>query len=527
MRFKSIPRALVTALSVLAIFSTSQLSAAEPPIAAGKVVTYEAFGAVGDGVADDLPAICKAHAHANEQGLPVRTNPTATYHLGRKALTAIIQTSTDWGSSKFIIDDSQGVDDHKRPLFSIRSSLKPVPLKIDRLARGQKQLDQHPASDCLVRVENKNRKIFIRRGLNQNDGNSQREVFVLRKDGSILGDIAWDYDVVTRVTAQPIDSQPLVLRGGAFTRIANRMVQKVGYNYWSRDIEIRRSNTEVVGITMKVTGETDAGHPYHGFLDVQECANIILRDCMVDAHKTYQTIGSAGKPVSMGSYGYHASDVMNFQMIRCRMKDIHDSSRWGIIATNFMKNILLEDCALSRMDVHLGVSGMFIIRRSTLGHAGLNAIGSGQLILEDSTIHGSNLIRFREDYGSTWNGEVLVRNCRWIPPTRNAVMFRTENDGTHDFGYPCAMPRVIRVEGLFVDDSKHKDKHLGILYFADSLAGASPGKPFPYRLTERLEVSNLKTASGLPPRLSSNPEMAKAIKVVAVPAKPDGKAPSR
>ena len=55
---------------------------------ASRVVTYEEFGAVGDGVADDLPAICRAHAYANEHGLSVRTRPDATYHLGSRALTA-------------------------------------------------------------------------------------------------------------------------------------------------------------------------------------------------------------------------------------------------------------------------------------------------------------------------------------------------------------------------------------------------------------------------------------------------------
>lgn len=79
------------------------------------VVTYKAFGAVGNGVADDLPAIHKAHAHANKQGLPVRSNPRATYHLGRQALTAVIATDTDWGKSKFIIDDSHGVENHRKP----------------------------------------------------------------------------------------------------------------------------------------------------------------------------------------------------------------------------------------------------------------------------------------------------------------------------------------------------------------------------------------------------------------------------
>jgi hypothetical protein len=498
------------------------MSAAGQSLAADRAITYEAFGAVGDGVADDLPAICKAHAHANEHGLPVRSNPAATYHLGRRALTAVIRTSTDWGTSKFIIDDSKGVDDHKQPLFVVSSNLKPVSLKIDRLARGRKNLDLRPSADCLVRVENNKHRIFIRRGLNRNDGNPQREVFILRKDGSIVGDIAWDYEVVTRVIAQPIDPEPLVLRGGAFTQLANRMRQEVGYNYWSRNIEICRSNTEVVGITLDITGETDVGHPYHGFLDVQDCAHITLRNCVIDGHKTYQTIGSAGKPVSMGSYGYLASDVVDFRMMGCRMDDIHDRSRWGVIATNFMKNILLEDCALSRMDVHLGVSGSFIIRRSTLGHAGLNAIGSGTLILEDCTLHGANLIRFREDYGSTWDGDVLVRNCRWIPPARNAVMFDTDNDGTHDFGYPCTMPRVIRIEGLFVDDSKHKEKenHTGVMFFNDPVAGSRAERRFPYRLTERLEVSGIKTASGLPPRVGSNPEVAKAIKVVTNPPQP-------
>ena len=32
---------------------------------ADDIVTYEAFGAIGDGVNDDLPAICEAHEYAN------------------------------------------------------------------------------------------------------------------------------------------------------------------------------------------------------------------------------------------------------------------------------------------------------------------------------------------------------------------------------------------------------------------------------------------------------------------------------
>ncbi len=275
------------------------------------VVTYEAFGAVGDGVSDDLPAICKAHEYANAHGLRVKTKPDATYHLGSKALTAIIATDTDWNTSRFTIDDTE-VENHRKSLFEVRSLLEPERLRIDRLTRDQKQLDVRPEHDCHVVVTNRKKKRYIRRGINQNSGISQRDCFILRRDGSIEGDIDWDYDNVSRVEARPIDEKPLILRGGVFTTIANRMEQKVGYNYWARNIRISRSNTEVDGLTHHVVGETAVGHPYSGFLSVSNCANVTLRNCFATAHKTYSTIGSAGKPVSMGSYDYTASSVVNF-----------------------------------------------------------------------------------------------------------------------------------------------------------------------------------------------------------------------
>lgn len=486
---------------------------------AGKdpVVTYEDFGAKGDGVTDDLPAIVAAHAHANELGLPVRSQPDSTYHLGTRALTAIIQTDTDWNTSRFIIDDSQGVEDHKRPIFQVRSRLAPEPLSIERLARGQSRLDTRPDHDLLVLVENKERRLFIRRGLNQNTGTPQREVFLLRRDGSIEGVIDWDYETVTRVEASPIDPGPLVLRGGVFHHIANQMRQEVGYNYWARNIEITRSNTEVDGVTLTISGEGEFGHPYNGFLHARQAANITFRNCRLDGRKVYTTIGTAEAPVKMGTYSYRADLVVNFRMLNCRMDEaaIHDTSRWGVVATNFMKNVLVEDCVLSRMDVHQGVSGGYVIRRTALGHQGLQAIGRGLLLVEDSTIHSRNLISFRTDYGSTWDGEVVVRKSHWVPPPGGGgrpVMFAASNDGMHDFGYPCSMPREIRIEGLFVEDAWTKDSSTpGVAFFGDILGEPRENRPFPYRLTERLEVAGLTTASGVTPAVSSNPEVQSAI----------------
>ncbi|MBN1852404.1 MAG: hypothetical protein JW829_06755, partial [Pirellulales bacterium] len=365
---------------------------------------------------------------------------------------------------------------------------------------------------------------FIRRGLNQNSGTPQRDSFILRRDGSIEGDIDWDYENISRIEARPIDEKPLALRGGVFTTIANQMKQEVGYNYWSRNINITRSNMEVNGLKHYVVGETSFGHPYSGFISVRSCANVTLRNCLATAHKTYRTIGPTGKPVSMGSYDYSASGVVNFTMIDCQMDDINNHTRWGVIGTNFCKNILLEHCTLNRMDTHMGVSGTYVIRRCTLGYAGLNAIGRGVLTVEDSTLYGNSLINFRSDYGSTWEGDVVIRNCRWIPACGKRCsprMFSVCNDGEHDFGYPCFMPREITIDGLYVDDSNHPENYQGMYLFCDPGGSDPADSPFPYARCQKVKILRLTTASGKTPRISPNVQVEKSVVLIEEPAPSD------
>ena len=104
-------------------------------------VTYEEFGAVGDGVADDFLPIYNAHAYANEHGLPVKTDDTKHYRIHltfvgegeeRKPEPIIIKTNVDWGKTKFTIDDSDlnpfdpwFMNMPKLPVFKVVSDYKP------------------------------------------------------------------------------------------------------------------------------------------------------------------------------------------------------------------------------------------------------------------------------------------------------------------------------------------------------------------------------------------------------------------
>ena len=481
-------------------------------------VTYEDFGAAGDGETDDLQAIHDAHVYANAHDLPVKTRWDATYYIGGSALTVPVETDTDWGSSHFVIDDRH-TENNKASVFHVRSRLQPVSLPIASLERDQKTLPFHPETDLYISVKNKNIKRFIRFGPNVNAGTDQSDVFILRRDGTIDSPIDWDYDEITEIRALPIDEKPLILRGGVFTTIANQGPSV--YDYYERNLLITRSNTTVIGTVHYVAGERSHGSPYNGFIHAVDCADIRFEDLFSTGHKMYYTIGAAGVSVPMGSYDLRAGRICNFTMINCRTNNILDRSRWGTIATDFCKNICLSGCVLSRIDTHQGVSGVYELKDCTFGHMGIKAIGRGKLNLDNVTSYGYELLEFRPDYGSVWDGTVEIRNARYIPACGEEAVphiFHVQNAGIHNFGYPCRMPQKILIDGLEICDTNVPEGYEGpyLVSDPDAPSGFEKGplpetRPYPYLPPEQVTLKNIHGASGRPLLLSENAAFCEAL----------------
>ncbi|MGB3852249.1 MAG: right-handed parallel beta-helix repeat-containing protein [Tunicatimonas sp.] len=482
-------------------------------------VRYHDFGARGDGQTDDTDAIAAAHAFANRHGLPVRTDDSATYYLSGKKRTAVIQTDTDFGTAAFIIDDTD-VQDRNAPIFLVTSSQQPFALEgVSSLARNQQKLNVSVPTASLVTVTNSDVKHYIRFGLNQDNGSEQTDIFIIDKDGNVApyAPIVWDFDQITEATALPLDKDTLTITGGRFTTIANQAESK--YTYYSRNIIIRRSRVVVDGLEHIITGEGDQGAPYGGFITIRDCAYVTVKNTRLTGHKTYRTIGRAGKPVSMGSYDLSVGRALNVSFINCtQSNDIDDRTYWGILGSNYSKNLLYDYCTLSRFDAHKGVANA-TIRNSTLGHMGINAIGSGTLTVENTTVRGRSLVNLRSDYGSTWQGEFIIRNCTFVPnggrPT-TPVLISGSYSGQHDFGYVCYMPERIVIENLRIDDRHHPPDYPGPAIFADfnpRMTDASYREKFPYVKTEEVVLENVTTASGHALRLSDNPYMFREVEV--------------
>ena len=482
-------------------------------------VRYSDFGARGDGKTDDIEAIAAAHAIANQYGLLVKADEGGTYYIGGKNCTAVIRTDTDFGTAAFIIDDTD-VQNRNSPVFLVNSSLQPFkPKGISSLKRNQEKIGISLPGPCLFTVTNSLVKRYIRYGPNQNHGSTQTDIFIVDKNGNVDSDtpIIWDFDQITEITALPIDETTLTITGGRFTTIANREESK--YTYYSRGIAIRRSHVLVDGLEHHVTGEGDHGAPYGGFISVGDCSFVVVRNTILTGRKMYQTIGAAGVTVSMGSYDISVNRALNLSFVNCsQTNDINDSKYWGIMGSNYCKNLVYDKCTFSRFDAHMGVANA-TIRNSTLGHQGINAIGSGTFTVENSTIYGRNLINLRSDYGSTWQGEFIIRNCVFVPAggrTTSASLIGGSNSGQHDFGYTCYMPERITIETLHIDDSKHTTDYQGPAIFADfnpQMTGDSYLEKFPYVRTREVILRNVTTKSGKALRICDNPYIFKNVKV--------------
>ena len=479
------------------------------------VVRYQDFGAKGDGKTDDFEALIKAHEHANEKGLPVRAEDGATYYIGGAAKTIPVETSTNFGKAGFIIDDV-GIEDRRKHVFEIRSKQRPVQIKgIDSLKRGQTSIQADLPGPCLITVRDDSTKRFIRRGLNPNSGSSQTDVFLVDGRGRVdpRTPVIWDFKQLSSIEARPLDEEVLSVKGGHFTTIANQA--KSEYNYHSRGIAVRRSNVVIEGLEHHVKGEGETGAPYRGFIDISGCANVLVRDCILTGHKTYRTMGRANKPVSMGTYDMHINKSVNvtFKNVT-QTNDIMDRKYWGIMGSNFCKNLTYDNCKLSRFDAHQGVTNA-TIKDSILGYMALRLTGFGTFTIENSTVQSRAFIVLRPDYGSTWNGDIVIRNCRYIPTSRKPAIIEATNDGKHDFGYTCHLPTHIHIDGLKVEDGKLAKDYKGLAIFNNPDRGYKEGAelPHPPVITKEVVHRGVVSQSGKPLRLSDNMAMFKGVKV--------------
>lgn len=451
-------------------------------------VYYSDFGAVGDGKANDFEALYAAHEYANEHHLPVFGDPDKTYYIGTTekdgfARPIAIKTKTDWRGAKFIIDDTNiarvpGKEPHdwNTPIFRVLPDYEKIRIEgdalknIGKIGRDTGKIDLGLGYPALLIVYNENHPIYIRYGPNANAGNPQQEIALIDSEGNLDPSTPFllDYDEVSYIDVIRADEEPVIIENAEFTCFASRVNTRIVLEdgtvqkskaYFHRGFDVHRSNTTMRNIKNYVKGEISCedqakgidGPPYHGFYCATMANNVTIEDCVVTARRYY----------TPGTYGFGAQHVNNIVLKNCKQSNFYKADGktlstanspltgkleyWGLGGTSYCKNMVYDGCEITRYDAHRGLYNG-VIRNSHL--AMINLIGGGDMVIENCVLelNGSTIINLREDYGSTWRGHILIKDCKIEPNeevnVKDEIYLMGEYWTNHYFGYKCYMPSL-------------------------------------------------------------------------------------
>jgi len=452
-----------------------------------RYVYYKDYGAVGDGVTDDVEAIRAAHEYANQGGHKVIASNGATYYIGKMDKTISIKTDVDWLDATFILDDkiiapkdmtadgkvyyrgvsiftvdgaaSVSVEGLKDKIAEINASggIKASTFKSFNLNFGQ---------PMLLRVYNNDHMNYIRYGVNASDGAKQQEVVLVDENGNIdpTTPFMFDYEKITSIACYPISDEPITIEGGVFKTSPWLQQTETSYTAYGRGIKCSRSNVTFKNIKHYLENEgdyvqndhrykgesVDYGCPYGGFYQASLCNNIRYVNCLASSHITYWQTKGAG----MGTYDIDPGNSTNIVYEGCYQEDDNffdksGQSRWGVMGSSGNKNVTFLNSKLTRFDAHNGIHNVNIIG-STIKM--IRVDGTGTFLMQDSVHYTKSFFGLREDYGGFWHGNVILKNNKVYSGSNTIDMFNN-TWYNHYFGYPTAYPSNIIIDGLEIYNS--------------------------------------------------------------------------
>lgn len=464
-------------------------------------VKYSDFGAMGDGVSDDYAPLAAAHAFANEHGLDVFADEGFVYYIHIFETPIIVKTNTTLSGAKFIIDDTgrEVFRYRSSPLFLIERDTPPTVYNKEeieelfpnsKIPEGAKEipwLRGKLTGKSLIMFYNDEHIDFIRYGGNVNS-DIRTDCLLVNEDGSVdeSTPVVFEFEKVTKIEIFSTDDKPITVQGGYFETIVCRVVEDTGFeNKWrgyQRKFKILRPNTTVRDMTHRLIDEPDIpnegygrgddgklsqSYPYYGFVYFYNTYNSAAININLNAHTTYyEDKPTASVPIAMGSYDLvieHSSHT------RCENLTngvpLRDTRYWGIMSSNGAKNMEFINCSMSRFDAHCGFWNARLIG-CVFGQS-INVIGGGKLEIIDTVREGSSyFIRLRGDYGATFKGDIIIKNCKYLgyKTYRGSYTEKKHDNGmvliysgfphhdekalNWDFGYTCHMPENLHLENI-------------------------------------------------------------------------------
>ena len=439
-------------------------------------VTYEDFGAVGDGKTEDFEAIYKTHEYANAHGLTVKGTAGKTYYIkdtkfGTDTVHSVrIKTNVDWCGAHFIIDDTELTVMKNYPeqreialkqLFIVESEEEHKLVKIEDpallekiaaqgLNQKTKKIDLGIDWDgpVLIIPYNSAHKAFRRRGYTGFEGAGMHEIIVVEKDGTISEEtpLMFSYAHIDYIEVYKLDPKSAItIENGVFTTLESRVnhyIQRddgtfeyIYHGYINRGISVRRSYTTVKNVAHIVTGgytlldraeRNLEGAMYGAFFAAGIANHVTFKDCRMQGRT------APGPGGGHSSYDFSANHVNKIVLDGCIQSNFWitiDPVTYEIkSATAYDENAIGRAVKTATENVYAGMGSVNVngvTRRLCWGLGGTNYCKNMEYL-------NSTITRF-DAHAGLYNGKIINCNIAGMELTGVGDMI-IENTNWHQAG---------------------------------------------------------------------------------------------
>ena len=471
----------------------------------------------GDGETNDFDAIRALHEYANAGGQRVVAESGKEYYLessGGKPI--VIKTNVDFSGATFIIDDTYITGNHKERstnVFLIQSDYddEVYGANSDIVARinaagGVKNSDAtlplNLGYDVFVKLTNADRRVYHRWGSGSTGpGVIQEEIMIVYADNTIESTtpVMFDFEKVTEVTVKRLDVEPITITGGTFiTYAASYGMDSANASYTSRGMFITRPHTTITGIDHKVV-EKETKVFYQGFINIRETTDVRVENTKLSGRG-----GTGTYDISLN----WANDVTFYNCDQYNMfipesgRVYHEQVYWGIMGSNYSKNVRYDSSTLSRFDAHAGVYNFEIVNCTI---AQIKITGGGVGRIENCVIHNTIVASMREDYGTYWMGDLIIKDITLVNDNSGIVLLSGNVHDVHvhdeEMGFKTQMPNVYvenielrNYESLYTDKPSLKVFNLN---FDTSLYDTGKGECNEILASESITIINPENYSDI------------------------------
>lgn len=353
------------------------------------------FGAVGDGVSNDTEAVRAACALATELGLEVSFAGMARTYIDTNADIRFNCSLRGHGTTLVSADGiitppSNSSIKNMFRLVDPDLSQRPISINVAELYDGQTQLTvpENVGNGMLYVSSNKQ--------IGSRTSDPTTPLYFAISHSIYRGGVL-NYPIKTDLTANTITAL-FTPSPQTWVEIDGFTADETSYNNQCL-FRVERGLTRVKNIAIQPNGRNTMPLNVNYLFRFVNSVNVVVEDCIINSQSTY----------GGNTYGIVFDNCCDINMSRMygRGRDT-----WGVMETNNVNGVSINDCNLNRLDVHQGMHNFFVRGGTLYKNAIQYGWGSGLLVVEGVTVVGNtSVVAARNDYDGGFDGAIRIHKC--------------------------------------------------------------------------------------------------------------------